>query len=54
MIETQTDNEGKFSFSGVPIKKSIGIEAELGTLYALDGIYIGERRFVHAPSTERE
>ncbi|MCC6797574.1 MAG: carboxypeptidase regulatory-like domain-containing protein, partial [Candidatus Hydrogenedentes bacterium] len=42
-LETQTDNDGKFSFSGVPIKMSIGIEAELGTLYALDGIYIGER-----------
>ncbi len=42
-FETQTDNEGKFSFSGLPIKKSIGIEAELGALYALDGIYIGER-----------
>ncbi|MCC6796588.1 MAG: carboxypeptidase regulatory-like domain-containing protein, partial [Candidatus Hydrogenedentes bacterium] len=41
-LETQTDNDGKFSFSGVPIKMSIGIEAELGTLYALDGIYIGE------------
>ncbi|NUM55395.1 MAG: carboxypeptidase regulatory-like domain-containing protein [Candidatus Hydrogenedentes bacterium] len=42
-FETQTDNDGKFSFSKVPLKTSIGIEAELGPLYAVDSTYVGER-----------
>ena len=42
-IDTMTDNDGKFSIKNLPLKTSIGLIAELGPLFAVESVYIGER-----------